>query len=299
MQSITPCLWFDTHAEEAATFYASVFQNGEIHAVTRYGKAASGASGMPEGTVMTVVFRIAGREFMGLNGGPHFTPSPAISFMVRCETEKELDALWERLVEGGKVLMELGEYPFNKKYGWLEDRYGISWQVMLGEGKQAITPALMFVGSHYGKAEEAITFYASVFPQSKVTFMQKREKDGAGEKAGTVAFASFNLLDQPFAAMESGLDHPFGFTPAVSLIVNCAAQHEIDRYWETLSANPKAEMCGWLEDKYGVSWQITPALIDTVMRDPDEAARERVMEKVIGMKKLELAALQRAYDGIA
>jgi predicted 3-demethylubiquinone-9 3-methyltransferase (glyoxalase superfamily) len=120
MQKITPCLWFDNQAEEAVNFYVSIFKNSKIGHITRYGEAGAKVSGQPKGTVMTVTFEIEGQEFMALNGGPHFTFSEAISLMVKCETQKEIDVMWERLSQGG----ETGQC------GWLKDKYGLSWQII-------------------------------------------------------------------------------------------------------------------------------------------------------------------------
>jgi predicted 3-demethylubiquinone-9 3-methyltransferase (glyoxalase superfamily) len=116
VQKITPFLWFDGKAEEAANFYASIFNDAKIVSVTRYGDAGPG----PKGTAMSVVFQIEGQEFYALNGGPHFTFSPAISFFVSCETQQEVDALWDKLSAGGE----------KQRCGWLKDKYGVSWQVI-------------------------------------------------------------------------------------------------------------------------------------------------------------------------
>jgi predicted 3-demethylubiquinone-9 3-methyltransferase (glyoxalase superfamily) len=120
MQKITPCLWFNNQAEDAAKFYASIFKNSKIGDMTRYGKAGAKVSGRPKGSVMTVTFELEGQEFVALNGGPHFTFSEAISFMVKCETQKEIDEMWEKLSQGG----EKGQC------GWLKDKYGLSWQIV-------------------------------------------------------------------------------------------------------------------------------------------------------------------------
>ncbi|TMQ29501.1 MAG: VOC family protein [Nitrospirae bacterium] len=120
MQKITPCLWFDNQAEEAAKFYASIFKNSKIGHMTPYGEAGAKVSGRPKGSVMTVTFEIEGQEFVALNGGPHFTFSEAISLMVKCETQKEIDEMWEKLSQGGEKV----------QCGWLKDKYGLSWQIV-------------------------------------------------------------------------------------------------------------------------------------------------------------------------
>ena len=128
MQKITPCLWFDHQAEEAAKFYASIFKNSKIGNMTRYGEAGAEVSGRPKGSVMTVTFEIEGQEFVALNGGPHFTFSEAISLMVKCETQKEIDEMWEKLSQGGE------EGPC----GWLKDKYGLSWQIVSPEWNEML-----------------------------------------------------------------------------------------------------------------------------------------------------------------
>jgi|SRR5262245_57236034 len=133
MQKFTPCLWFDSQAEEAARFYTSLFKDSKVLQVSRYGEAGAKASGQPLGSVMTVRFQLAGQEFVGLNGGPHFKFSEAISFMVNCDTQAEIDDLWEKLSEGGE----------KGPCGWLKDKYGLSWQIVptvLGEMMQDKDP---------------------------------------------------------------------------------------------------------------------------------------------------------------
>jgi predicted 3-demethylubiquinone-9 3-methyltransferase (glyoxalase superfamily) len=120
MQKITPCLWFDSQAEEAAKFYVSLFENSRIGNITRYGEAGSQASGQRKGSVMTVSFQLDGQDFTALNGGPHFKFNEAISLMINCETQEEVDDLWERLSKGGEIL----------ECGWVKDKYGLAWQVV-------------------------------------------------------------------------------------------------------------------------------------------------------------------------
>ena len=156
MQKIIPFLWFDTQAEEAANFYVSLFKNSKIGNVARYDKESAEASGRPEGSVMTISFELDGYELSALNGGPLFSFTPAVSFFVGCKMREELDTLWSRLAEGGKVLMPLDAYPFSERYGWIEDKFGVSWQLILSDVPQHIRPCLLFVGDRYGKAEEAM-----------------------------------------------------------------------------------------------------------------------------------------------
>lgn len=299
MQKITPCLWFDNQAEEAVNLYISIVRNSKIVNVARYGEAGAKASGMPKGTVLTITFQLDGEEFMALNGGPAFQFTPAVSFLVACKTKEEVDALWGRLSDGGSALMELGAYPFSDKYGWVQDRYGLSWQVMFmgdREIKQKSTPTLMFVGNVCGKAEEAINFYASVLHNAKVGDILRYGKGEEPDKEGTIKHATFTLEGQEFAAMDSARVHNFTFNEAISFMVYCETQEEIDYYWEKLSSDPRAEQCGWLKDKYSVSWQIVPAVLDEMMLDKDAERSNRVMKAFLQMKKIDIEELKRAYE---
>jgi len=291
MQKITPFLWFDHQAEEAAKFYTSLFGNSKIVRTARYGESGPG----PKGTVMTVTFQLEGQEFIALNGGPQFTFTPAISFFVTCATEKEVDALWQRLSDRGKVLMELQKYPFSEKFGWVSDRYGVSWQLNLAGLQKRITPFLMFVGKQHGKAEEAMKSYVSLFKRSSI---DQVERYGAvqGETEGTVMHARFSLGGQEFMAMDSNREHQFTFTPAISFFVNCKTQAEVDELWEKLSSGGTKEKCGWLQDGYGVSWQIVPTVLGELLGDPDPVRARRVMEAMLKMKKLDIKGLQQAYE---
>jgi predicted 3-demethylubiquinone-9 3-methyltransferase (glyoxalase superfamily) len=155
----------------------------------------------------------------------------------------------------------------------------------------------MFVGDVTGKAEEAINFYSSIFRDSQVEGILRYRDGEAPDIEGTIKHAAFTLVNQEFAAMDSARFHDFAFNEAISFIVNCRSQMEIDYYWEKLSADPKAEQCGWLKDKYGVSWQIVPTAMGEMLRDGDKKRVARVTEAFLKMKKLDLATLKRAYDG--
>jgi predicted 3-demethylubiquinone-9 3-methyltransferase (glyoxalase superfamily) len=300
MQKITPNLWFDRQAEEAAYFYTSTFKDSRVGNIIRYTKAGFEVHGMPEGTVMTVEFELEGHNFVAVNGGPVFKFNPSISFLVMCDTKDEVDFLWNKLSEGGAPLMELNAYPFSERYGWTQDRYGLSWQVMFKDGrviKQKITPTLMFVGKQSGKAGEAINFYASVFHNAKVGDIDRYGKGEEPDREGTVKHATFTLESQEFAAMDSALEHNFSFNEAISLMVECENQKEIDYYWEKLiGVGGQESVCGWLKDKYGVSWQVAPTVLYEMLRDEDKEKVERVTNAFLKMKKFDIGDLKRAFD---
>ncbi len=299
MQKISPFLWFDKQAEEAAKFYTSVFRNSKMGGVTKYNDASAAASGMKPGSVMTASFEIDGYSFTAINGGPVFKINPSVSFFVHSKDEKEIDDLWKKLSDGGKVLMELNKYDWSKKYGWVEDKYGLSWQMMLMENdfKQNIVPSLLFTGEAYGKANEAINFYTSVFKNAKVENVFKYGPDSPPNEPDALMFADFTLEGILFAAMDGAGEHNFHFNEAVSFVVNCEDQKELDHYWNKLSegGDPKAQMCGWLKDRFGVSWQIVPSVLPELLRDGKKS--QKVMERVLKMKKLDIAELQKAYEG--
>jgi predicted 3-demethylubiquinone-9 3-methyltransferase (glyoxalase superfamily) len=299
MQKIVPNLWFDDQAEDAAQFYVSLFANSTMGAVSRYGKEGFEIHGQPEGRAMTAQFELSGYRLLALNGGPHFKFTPAISLFVVHETEAEVDALWAGLSEGGTVLMPLQGYEWSGKYGWLNDRYGLSWQIMLGRHEdvgQTITPSLLFVGAQHGRAEEAISHYISVFSNSGIDGIHRYGRGGI-DPEGTIKHAQFRLNGEAFMAMDSAARHGYGFTEAISFVVHCDTQDEIDRYWQALSAVPEAEECGWLKDRFGVSWQVVPGVLPNMLMDPDREKVERVIHACMQTKKFDLAALQKAYAG--
>jgi len=216
------------------------------------------------------------------------------------DAAKNIDLVWDKLALGGKVLMPIDKYPFSERYGWIQDKYGLSWQLILtnpeGEKRPEIVPSLLFVGDKYGKAEEALNFYTSVFKDSKKGTLMHYPAGSEPNKEGTVMFSDFKLLDLWIIAMDGGGEHNFTFNEAVSLIVNCDTQEEIDYYWEKLSAVPESEQCGWLKDKYGVSWQIVPKAMDKMMSSGDKDAIGRVTQAFLKMKKFDIAELERAYN---
>lgn len=291
MQKIVPHIWFDTQAKEAAELYASLFSNSKINNITTI-------TDTPSGDTDIVSFTLAGQDFMSISAGPYFKLNPAISLFVVFDNEKEIETVWNTLIDGGKALMPYDTYPWAHKYGWLQDKYGLSWQLSWSEHHQLdqkITPMMMFTQGVAGKAKEALEYYASIFPNSKVDMLVPYEK-GDGDTEGFIKHSRFTLSGQGFMAMDSSASHEFIFNEAVSLIVNCETQEEIDHYWEKLSAVPEAEQCGWLKDKYGVSWQIVPTAMNAMMESGDKEKIARVTQAFLKMKKFDIAALQEAYN---
>jgi predicted 3-demethylubiquinone-9 3-methyltransferase (glyoxalase superfamily) len=294
MKRIVPHLWYDKEAKEAALFYISLFDNSRL-LNTRV------IEDTPSGDAETVSFELAGQQFEAISAGPYFKFNPSISLMVACYSVEEVNAKWKALSEGGTELMPLGEYPFSKWYGWIQDRYGLSWQLMLIDNKQTvpkITPNFLFSKESCGKAEEAVKYYTQVFENSEIGLISRYAEGEAEASNAKVNYASFKLSGVDFAAMDNGFDVDFSFNEAFSLIVNCKDQQEIDYFWEKLSAVPEAEQCGWVKDKFGVSWQIVPAIMNEMMESGDREQIRRVTEAFLEMKKFDLEVLQKAYDGI-
>ena len=296
MQRITPFLWFDNQAEEAVEFYRSVFNNSKREESTHYNEASSNASGQPKGSVMTIPLQLYGQNFIALNGGPIFKFNPSVSFFVNCKTADEVQTLWDKLSVGGKALMPLDKYPFSEKYGWIQDKYGLSWQLILsvGEIKQNIVPSMLFVHNVCGRAEEAINFYTSIFNDSKILSTFRYGANQKPDKEGTLAFADFILDGQIFAAMDSAHPHDFAFNEAVSFVVNCESQKEVDCFWQKLSDGGSEGQCGWLKDKFGVSWQIVPTVLSKLLQDKDREKSKRVMQSMLQMKKIDIEGLKKA-----
>ena len=292
-QKISPFLWYDKEARDAAMFYTTLFRNSKVLETTTLHDT-------PSGTVDLVDISLCGQEFGLMSAGPLFKFNPSVSFLAACSTKDEVETLWTDLAKGGKALMELGPYPWSDRYGWTQDRYGLSWQVMhMGDRPivQPIVPTLMFAAGVAGKAEEAIRFYVSLFDDAAIGDIQRYGEKEAPNRPGTVKHASFTLEGLHFAAMDSALERSSTFNEAISFVVRCRTQEEIDRYWGRLSARPESEQCGWLKDRYGLSWQIVPVVMDEMMKTKDPKRLARVTQAFLKMKKFDIAALQRAYEG--
>lgn len=291
MQKITPFLRFDNNAEEAMEFYTSLFDDSKIINKRYHGEAGP----WKKWSFMTGTMELAGFQFHLLNGWPMFQFSPAISFFVTCETEEQVDRLYTAFADGGIVMMELKEYDFSPKYARIQDKFWVSRQISLWKASQAIIPSFLFVGDQYLRTTEAVQYYTSLFKNSALEMTVPYEPS-EGEKPGAVKYTLFSLAWQKFSAMDSGYDHKFSFTPAISMFVNCSDQTEVDYLRDSLSNDGAIEQCGRLRDKFGISRQIIPTVLGTLLSDPNPVKTGNVMQAMMQMKKIDIAGLQEAYD---
>lgn len=275
---IYPCLWFDNQAKTAAEFYCSLFGNSKIIAESD----------------IVVHIELEGTKVMLLNGGPVYKINPSISLFYTGTSEEEIVTLWDKLSDGGSAIIPLGSYPWSEKYGWLVDKFGMTWQLMLSDlepGNHKIVPLLLFVGQMFGKAEEAMKTYASIFQNSGAKFTEYY-KEGEGVPVGSLKFGRFHLGSDQVAAMDGPGEHGYHFDAGVSLVVECDTQDEIDFIWRKLTEGGSEVRCGWLIDRFGVSWQVIPRILGELMADSIKG--ERVMQELMKMIKLDIQALKDA-----
>lgn len=278
-EKITPCLWFDNKAKEAGTFYCSHFADAKIVA---------------QSPIVTEI-EVSGQNITLLDGGPMYQPNASVSFFYVCDTEEEIDRIWEVFTKGGEILMPLDKYAWSEKYGWVNDKYGISWQFWLGkfeEVGQRITPSLLFTGKQYGRAEEAINHYSAIFKDPGQDGILRYGNNEAPEQEGKVKHAQVAFSGQKFMFMDSAQLHDFVFSEGVSFTIHCETQDEIDYYWKKLTENGEESMCGWLKDKFGVSWQAIPTILSKIMSDPDKAGK--AAQAFMQMRKLDIERIVQA-----
>jgi predicted 3-demethylubiquinone-9 3-methyltransferase (glyoxalase superfamily) len=295
MQKIIPSIWCRRNADEMADFYAAALPDTRIAQTEKYP-----AEGLPDfqrdmaGKTITIDLEIGGYRLNLLNGGDEFAPNPSISFMLDFDpaswdgeadaARAELDRTWALLADDGSVMIPLGEYPYSPWYGWVQDRFGVSWQLMLagpgGTRRPPVVPNLLFSGPNQNRAGDALATYAEVFGGTRGTTAGYPEPTGPAT-AGAVMFGDVELAGQWFAAMDSGTEQDFTFTEGISLIVQCENQDEIDRFWNVLSQDPAAEQCGWCRDAFGVSWQVVPKNIGELLKEPGAFPAMLQMKKIV------------------
>jgi predicted 3-demethylubiquinone-9 3-methyltransferase (glyoxalase superfamily) len=275
---INPFLWFDNQAGAAAEFYAAAFPGARL----------LGSS------PLVVSVQVGELKLSLLNGGPQFEVNPSISFFYHCGSEAEIDALWKSLSSGGTARMPLDTYPFARKYGWIEDRFGVNWQLIIPSAppRQKVFPSLMFTQDRCGRAEVALRFYTSFFKDSSIGTLSRYGAGQAPDREGTLSYGEFSLGGQWFSVMDSAHPHQFTFSEGVSLCVTCENQEEIDYFWGRLSEGGSEGQCGWLKDRFGVSWQVVPRVLEELMADP--ARSKRVVDAFLKMRKFDIEGLMRA-----
>jgi predicted 3-demethylubiquinone-9 3-methyltransferase (glyoxalase superfamily) len=272
---IYPCLWFDGQARAAADFYSNIFPKSRVL----------------HDSGMVVMFEVMGEKIMGLNGGPIFQLNASISFMVHLDSREAIDKAWEQLSEDGTTLMQIDKYPWAERYGWIKDKFGMTWQLMLADMVD-LAPSMLFANTQYGRGNEAMELYLSIFKNSGID-IKELYGPGAAQTEGKLMFGRFHIQDYSIVAMDGPGDHQFQFNEAFSYVVQCESQEEIDHYWNSLIANGgKESMCGWLVDPFGVSWQIIPATLSKLMSSPETG--KNVMQALLKMKKLDIATLEKA-----
>lgn len=280
-EKIIPAIWFDQKAKDAADFYTEAFTEAAL---------------ISDGGI-SFEFSIYGFKFLGINGGPMYKPNPSISFFVECDSLEELDHAYKILTEGGMVMMALDAYPWSEKYAFIQDKFGVSWQLTLrGEGNTnpKIMPSLLFVNDNNGKAEEAVKLYTSIFKHAEQQQMTYYGVEGQNTE-GNVMYSRSEIEGLPFVAMDGPGDHKFTFDEGVSLMVVTVDQVETDYLWDALTANGGKEIqCGWLSDPYGVVWQIVPKRFLELVSSGDEEAKKRVFAAMMPMKKLIISELEKA-----
>ncbi|BAU96333.1 3-demethylubiquinone-9 3-methyltransferase [Corynebacterium suranareeae] len=297
MQKIIPNIWCQGTADQAADFYLNAFSDfpGGVEVLSTVTYPETGLFDFQEpfaGKTLTVDLAIAGFRIILINAGEEFTPNASISLMMNFDAvrdphaRKHLDVVWERLLDGGTALMPVDKYPFSEYYGWVQDKYGVSWQLMLSSSESepgpSVIPMLLFGGAAQNKAAEAQEYYVDVFPHSRLGDRAVYGQPTGPATAEALMFSQFQLDGQWIFAMDSGVDQDFSFNEGVSLMYESHGQEELDAMWDALSADPTAEACGWLKDKFGVSWQIVPDNMEELMASPG------AFEKLLSMKKIEI-----------
>lgn len=293
MRQIAIQLCFNDQAEEAVKYYTKIFDQSEITREIH--------NPMPKGETVAYDFTIENQAFSAFDGGPDFKMNPSFSLMVSLDTTEEVDALYAKLAEGGKDLMPLDTYPFSDRYAWVEDRFGLSWQIMLAPDvakNHKIRVSLLFAGQYCGQAEQALKDYTTIFQNAAPGHINYYQEGEAQDVRAKVNYAELNVGDQQLVFMDHGFGSDEEFSEAISFLIVAGAQSEVDYYWEKLSADEEAESMGWLKDSHGIAWQIVPQAYFQIMETATEEQKKRVLDALFKMKRMDVARLENAKFGI-
>lgn len=289
MGQLVSYLWFDNQAEEAVAFYLSLFE-GEITNRQMF-------ENIPTGEALEISFTLENMKFAAWNGGDSVKLNSSISVIVTLKSAQEVEDLYAQLMEGGKELMPLDSYPFNERYAWVEDKFGLSWQLLVDENassNQKLRPSLLFSGQYCGKAEEALVFYQEVFEKAETGPIHHYQEGEAQDERAKINYSELHVLEQSLVLMDNGYGGDFEFNEGYSFLILCSSQAEVDFYFEKLSFVPEAEQSGWVKDPYGVSWLIIPIRLYDLMASSTDEEQARISEALLKMKKLDIEALEDA-----
>ncbi|WP_105114626.1 VOC family protein [Streptococcus suis] len=291
MQAIIPHLWYDTEAKEAAAFYVDLF-GGKIdwtYTITD----------TPSGDADLVQFQLGDMTLSAISAGPYFKLNESMSLMVSVGDKAELTRLYEALSDGGHVLMPLAEYPFSPYYVWLEDRFGLSWQLSYApdlDKPYQFDICLLFSQDQVGLAQPMLDYYKDKLPQAHLGRLSYYGEGEAAVAAAKLNYAELFIGDQKIIAMDHGYGGVASFNEAFSFMVYVDSQEEAESWYEKVSAVPEAEICGWAKDQFGISWQIVPRIL---MEAYDSASPEKVKAvnaAVMTMKRLDIATIQELLN---
>lgn len=287
MQPIIPHLWYDTEAKEAVAFYVDLF-GGKLDWTYTITDTPSGDSDL-------IQFQLGDMTLAAISAGPYFKLNESMSLMVNVASKDEVTRLYQALSEGGRILMPLGEYPFSPYYVWLEDRFGLSWQLSYApdlDKPYQFDICLLFSQEQVGLAQPMLDYYKDKLPQASVGQLSYYGEGEATVEAAKLNYAELLVAGQKMIVMDHGYGGEASFNEAFSLMVYVDSQDELDFYYDLLSAVPEAEMCGWVKDQFGISWQIVPRIL---MEAYDTASPEKVKAvnaAVMTMKRLDFATIQ-------
>ncbi|HFU4450294.1 TPA: VOC family protein [Streptococcus suis] len=287
MQTIIPHLWYDKDAKEAVAFYVDLF-GGKVDWTYTITDTPSGDSDL-------IQFQLGDMTLAAISAGPYFKLNESMSLMVNVASKDEVTRLYQALSEGGRILMPLGEYPFSPYYVWLEDRFGLSWQLSYApdlDKPYRFDICLLFSQEQVGLAQPMLDYYKDKLPQASVGQLSFYGEGEAAVEAAKLNYAELLVAGQKMIVMDHGYGGEASFNEAFSLMVYVDSQDELNFYYDLLSAVPEAEMCGWVKDQFGISWQIVPRML---MEAYDTASPEKVKAvnaAVMTMKRLDIATIQ-------
>ncbi|HEM2825871.1 VOC family protein [Streptococcus suis] len=282
MQTIIPHLWYDTEAKEAVAFYVELF-GGKIDWTYTITDTPSGDSDL-------IQFQLGDMTLAAISAGPYFKLNESMSLMVNVASKDEVTRLYQALSEGGRILMPLGEYPFSPYYVWLEDRFGLSWQLSFApdlDKPYQFDICLLFSQEQVGLAQPMLDYYKDKLPQASVGQLSYYGEGEAAVEAAKLNYAELLVAGQKMIVMDHGYGGEASFNEAFSLMVYVDSQDELNFYYDLLSAVPEAEMCGWVKDQFGISWQIVPRILMEAYDTASPETVKAVNDAVLQMRRLD------------